>query len=194
MVKFLWLSIKPESYFLLVNYLSSTLPIIWLALPVLRLQNEKNFVGEDSLLTINIVFTSTLLLANLAIFLHYTLKTNIYSRFVRFYVHVQLVNVALLLLFTAILIDFELYFKKQKDWKWVTVVSVFFVFLCFLAYWSYMLRGIVKSEAGSDIEEELDKPAKDEETGEPGNEAENEDISHPLDQDLENQVNNDDNN
>ena len=191
MVKFLWLSIKPESYFLLVNYVSSTLPIVWLAVPVIRLRNETNFVSEDSLLAINIVFTVTLLLANLGIFLHYSVKNNLFSRFIKFYVYIQLINVFLLLLSTLSLIGYEIGFKEQRSYPCIALLTVFSLFILFLGYCSYKLKGLVVSMIEPDLEEELEKENRGMDEGELGNETETEQVSHPIDQDLENQVNND---
>ena len=181
MINFLCFSISQESYFLIVNYFSSTILLFWLALPISMLWKEENFHSEFYLLVANLSGTVALFLLNVSIFLHYSIKPDIYSNYIRLYTICQLSFVLLLIITCLGLIGFELYKEAAESWIYIILMALFELYLLTLFYLSRNLKIIISVFSEYSDDEDFEFEDTDDST-----ELE----ANRIDLELEKQINN----
>lgn len=173
---------KPHSFFLLVNYLSSvTFSLMLQALLYQGLLSSPR-VPVRVFIIILILATLIFLLVNFTAFLHYIFNDDVHSNFHKFYSVYQIGYSGLSLAIVVSLLIYSIVTIRKPDVLVIVVLYTLVVItaLSMLFFFSLSLKKI--------IHEEKDEPVNESEGNEYGKRAFNGDEER-IDRDLENQVN-----
>ena len=152
MVDFCCCTLKPHSYFLLINYFSSTFFALLLEAFAYQGALHSPTLGLKVFLIILILLTVVFLVINLTAFLHYVFEDNIQSGFHKFYVNYQIFYTITGLAFATGFLLFNIISAKHLDVAivMVTYLSMAIVFLSLLLVWSFRLREIIYGDEVQD--------------------------------------------
>ena len=136
---------KPHSYFLLINYISSTVFSLLLEAFAYQAILHSPTVGLKVLIWVLIVLTLTFLIINVTAFLHYIFNDDIRSSFHHFYVYYQICYTVVALAFATGFLIFNIATVKHFDIAFtvVTYLSTAIVFLSLLLMWSFRLKAVI---------------------------------------------------
>ena len=145
MVDFCCCSMKPHSYFLLINYFSSA--IFALLLEALAYQGilHSPTAGLKVFIMVLIFLTAVFLLINLTAFLHYVFNDDIRSSFHKFYITYQIFYTITGIAMASGFLIFNIASAKHMDVALVMVsyLCMAIVFLALLLVWSLRLKAII---------------------------------------------------
>ena len=164
MVDFCCCALKPHSYFLLINYFSSTIFAMLLETFAYQGILHSPTYGLKAFIWILIFLTLIFLIVNLTAFLHYIFEDNINSTFHKFYVNYQIFYTITGLAFSVGFLVFNIATAKHLDvaFVMVTYLSLGIVFLSLLLVWSFRLKAVIYEEepnaAVDNVNENNSKP------------------------------------
>ena len=156
MISFCCCSIKPHSYFLLVNYISSIVFGFALELLSLQMYYSDETPGFSALLAVLIIFTTAFLIINVIALFIYIFKDDIHSPYQRFYALYQISFTAVMLLLVSVFLIYNIFASEtlEQSTLLITYCVAGIIFLSLQLFWSLRLKKVIYNEP--DNEEEIE--------------------------------------